>query len=582
MQAEKDRKIYNRLLSYVKPFWFAFVVSIGMFLLGSASEAYFVRLFGELVDGWGASNSNVGLGIPVIMLSLAVCRAIGEVGGESLLSRISFSVLHNIRCQLFDHLLVMPKAYFDEATKGIIIARFTYNVAQLRDTGTYALKSIIQDGGKVLVFFGVMFYLNWKLTLIFLAAAPAVTILAIFTSRRFRKISKRIQSAMGDVSHVVSEVIAGHREIRIFGKRGYESRRFRDASKDNMRQNLRLAMTKVGSTQIIQLFVVLSLTVLIGLLIQPDIGEYLSTGDIVTFLGLAGLLARPIRRLSDVNARLQRGLAAAEDIFFQLDKIPEPDFGDVVLKHAKGAIELRNVSFKYQNSGVWNLRNISLEIKPGETLAIVGRSGSGKTTLASMISRYYEPSEGALFLDGVSLQEYELDVLRDQISAVDQPITLFNGSLEHNILYASADDSGREKLAKILSETKILDFTKSLPRGMQTVIGDNGLLLSGGQRQRVAIARALLKQAPILILDEPTSALDLETERNIHEALAAVKGSTTTIIIAHRLASVEQADRIVVLDSGKIVESGNHSDLIQAEGVYAELYAHQSDNIDPK
>ena len=299
-----DWATYKRLLGYIRPYWVIFVLSVLGFLLGSGAEAYFMRLFGDLIDAWDPNALTAALTIPITMFVVAVVRGLGEIVGETLLSQISFSVVHNIRTQLFDQLLQMPSAYFDASSQGHVVSRLTYNVAQLRDTGTDALKSIVQDGGKVVVYLGAMLYLNWKLTGIFVAAAPMVALVAIYASRRFRRISRRIQNTMGDVTHVASETVAGYRVVRIFGGEAYERDRFSRSSRNNKRQNLKMVATKVSSTQLIQVFVALALAVLIALLFRPEMGGEMSRGDVVTFLGFAGLLVRPIRRLSELNACL--------------------------------------------------------------------------------------------------------------------------------------------------------------------------------------------------------------------------------------------------------------------------------------
>ncbi|MEZ5560745.1 MAG: lipid A export permease/ATP-binding protein MsbA [Pseudomonadales bacterium] len=563
---------YKRLLRYVRPYWLPFIAAVIGFLIGSGAEAYFVKLLGDLIDNWGDRLAQASLTIPMVMLGAAVARGFGEVIGELLLSRISFGVVHVIRTQLFDQLLEMPSAYFDASTQGHLVSRITYNVAQLRDTGTDALRSIVQDGGKVVVYLGAMLYLSWKLTLIFAATAPLVALVVVYASRRFRYISKRIQNSMGDVTHVASEAVSGYRVVRIFGGERYERERFHRSSDNNQRQNLKMVATRVLSTQVIQVFVAAALALLIALLFRPEIGGGLSTGDVVVFLGFAGILARPIRKLSEVNAKLQRGLAAAEDIFGQMDEAPERDEGTLEVDRATGRIEFRNVNFAYERGAGPVLQDVDLVIEPGQTVALVGRSGSGKSTLASLIPRFYEVGSGEILLDGQPLASYRLNALRRQIALVTQQVTLFNDTLERNIAYGSLADASPARIQDAIRRAHADSFIAELPEGLQTIVGDDGVLLSGGQRQRVAIARALLKDAPVLILDEATSALDTESERYIQAALDEVMRGRTTLVIAHRLSTIEKADLIVVMDGGRIVESGDHRSLLERKGAYATLY----------
>ncbi|MEQ8861376.1 MAG: lipid A export permease/ATP-binding protein MsbA [Pseudomonadales bacterium] len=574
VQGASDWQTYRRLLVYVKPYWPLFVLSVFGFLVGSGAEAYFVKLFGELIDSWDQAALQSAYTIPVLMLSAAVARGLGEVLGELLLSQISFGVVHNVRTQLFDQLLQMPSAYFDASSQGHLVSRLTYNVAQLRDTGTDALKSVIQDGGKVIVYLGVMLFLSWKLTAIFVATAPVVALVVMHASRRFRRISRRIQNSMGDVTHVASEAVSGYRVVRIFGGERYEKDRFHRSSRSNQRQNLKMVATKVTSTQVIQIFVVAALALLIALLFRPEVGGGLTTGQVVTFLGLAGMLANPIRKLSEVNARLQRGLAAAEDIFGQMDQALEADHGDVDVDRVEGRIEFRKLSFSYTgpDGPVPVLKDIDLTIEPGQTVALVGKSGSGKSTLASLIPRFYEATSGEILLDGRPLAGYTLASLRRQIALVTQQVTLFNDSLERNIAYGALANATPEALRDAVVRAHADTFTDDLPQGLKTVVGDDGVLLSGGQRQRVAIARALLKNAPVLILDEATSALDAESERHIQAALDEVMRGRTTLVIAHRLSTIENADVILVMEEGRIVESGDHRSLLERGGAYAALY----------
>ncbi len=569
-----DWQTYKRLLAYVRPYWPLFVLSVLGFFVGSGAEAFFVKLFGDLIDSWDQTAVQAAYSIPLLMLGAALARGFGEVLGELLLSQISFGVVHNVRTQLFDQLLQMPSAYFDASSQGHLVSRLTYNVAQLRDTGTDALKSVIQDGGKVIVYLDYMLFLSWKLTAIFVATAPVVALVVVYASRRFRRISRRIQNSMGDVTHVASEAVGGYRVVRIFGGERYERERFHRSSRSNQRQNLKMVATKVISTQVVQIFVVGALALLIALLFRPEVGGGLSTGQVVTFLGLAAMLANPIRKLSEVNARLQRGLAAAEDIFGQMDQALEIDEGDLEVDRVEGRLEFRNLNFSYEGPGGRTpvLRDVNLTIEPGQTVALVGKSGSGKSTLASLIPRFYEPTSGEILLDGRPLASYTLASLRRQIALVTQQVTLFNDTLERNIAYGALANAEPAALRDAVVRAHADTFTDELPEGLDTVVGDDGVLLSGGQRQRVAIARALLKNAPLLILDEATSALDTESERHIQAALEEVMRGRTTIVIAHRLSTIENADVILVMEDGRIVESGDHRSLLEQGGAYAALY----------
>ncbi len=574
--------IYRRLLGYVWPYSLAFAGAVVAFLIGGGAEAAFVKLFERLIDNWDEGLPDAALFIPLAMLGTVLVRGIGEFVGEVLLSRISFSVVHNLRVALFEQLLQMPSALFDASTQGHLVSRITYNVNQLRDAGTVALRALIQDGLKVLVFLGCMIYLSWQLTLVFVAAVPVVAAVVLTASRRFRRIARRIQGSMRDVTHVTGELVSGYRVVRIFGGESYERSRFVRASHANRRQNLKMVMTKVASTHVVQVLVVAAVAVLISLLARPQVVQGLSVGNFTGFLMFAGLLVRPVRRLTEINARLQRGLAAAEDVFGQLDAAVEVDSGTHAVDRVRGRIEFRNVHFGYDRGAGEVLRGIDLVIEPGQTVAVVGRSGSGKSTLASLIPRFYEVAQGEVLIDDTPVQDYAKDNLRSQIALVSQQVTLFNDTLAANIAYGALANASPEAVDEAVRRARVRGFAERLPEGLNTMLGDDGVRLSGGQRQRVAIARALLKDAPILILDEATSALDSESERLIQGALAEVMRGRTTLVIAHRLSTVENADLILVMDEGRIVETGNHASLLANGRTYTNLHDAQFKDIEPR
>ena len=573
-----DWSTYQRLLKYVKGQWLFFILAVIGFIVGAGAEAYAANVIGQVIDAFNQSNPQFWL-FPLLIFGSAIVRAVGAIAGELLLSRISFNIVHRIRCELFERLLDVPSNFFEQSSRGEVVSRLTFTAAQLRDTTTDAIKIVIQDGAKLVVFLGGMAFINWRLTALFLVVAPLVAFVVRIASKRFRRISQRIQNSMGDVTHVVTEVVTGFREVRTFGGGEHEKNRFNRASNRNRRQNLKMIATKATSAQIIQIFVAFALALLVGLLLQPQIIGEMTEGQLVNYLTLAGLLASPIKKLSDVNARLQRGLAAAHDVFEQIDHPSEIDEGQALFDRTTGLIQFEDVNFSYGN-GKQVLTNISLTIHPGQTVALVGPSGGGKTTIASLIPRFYDAQTGAVRIDGKSVMEYQLASLREQVAIVSQEVTLFNDSLWGNVAYGSLSNSTESQVREVLDRAHATEFVDNLPNGLNTMLGDNGALLSGGQRQRVAIARALLKDAPILILDEATSALDAESERYVQKAIAELVEGRTTIVIAHRLSTVERADVIVVVDGGEIVEQGTHSELIAGSGIYAALFEAQFEAVE--
>ncbi|MEA3301324.1 MAG: lipid A export permease/ATP-binding protein MsbA [Pseudomonadota bacterium] len=600
---------YWRLLRYVRHYWLIFIVSVlGMWLF-SAMEVAFVDLLGYLVNvltvvtgeaagaGTGLDITTIDTGltarlaerwvsdstvleqgrvvIPLMIIAVAVLRAVGFVVGNYGMSYVSQSIVDNLRNQIFEKYTRMPSAFFDLQMAGHLVAQLTFHVQQVMGATANALKVIIREGSLVIGLLVYMFILNWQLALIFGAVMPLIALIISYVSKRFRLLSRRIQNAMGEVTQVSNEAVSGYREMRLFGGEDFEVHRMHSASRQNRRQSLKLSLTESLSTPIVQILVAAVLALLIWLAMVPDMLGSMSTGGFTKFLLTAGLLAKPLRQLTQINSTIQRGIAAATVLFETLDAEEERDTGRHRAERVSGGFVFEDVAFTYAGASEPAIKDVSFTAAPGQTIALVGSSGSGKSTLVSLIPRFYNHQGGRILLDGVEINDYDLKNLRSHIALVSQQVTLFNDSVYNNIAYGELATRGREAVREAARAAHALDFIEALPEGFDTRIGDDGVMLSGGQRQRIAIARALLKNAPILILDEATSALDTESERHIQAALEVAMQGRTTFVIAHRLSTVENADVILVLEKGRIVEQGDHRGLLARGGRYAQLYQKQ-------
>lgn len=578
------KEIYQRLLRHVVKYWKIFIISIIAMGVVAATSTSFAALMKPLMDGSFVKRDPETIRlVPLALIGIYIVRAIALFVSVYGMNWVGRTIIYELRNQMFHRLVSLPKSFYDKSTTGEIISKFAYNVEQVANASTTAITVLVRDSLTTIGLIGWMFYLNATLTLTFVIIGPFIAALVVFVSKRFRKLSARIQGSVGTVSRVIEESIKAHLVVKIFGGRDYEMRQFDKVNEQNRRQNLRMSVTSALSTSIIQLIIAMALA---GIIYIATHGDTLSTmassgtvmkntitvGTFTSFMIAMFMLFPPIRQLSNINVQLQNGIAAAESIYELVDLDIEKDTGSYTSARVKGDIHFKHVSFRYENTERNAVSDINLDIEAGQTVAFVGRSGSGKSTLLNLLPRFYDVSEGRILLDDCDIHEYTLDGLRSHISYVGQDVVLFNDTILHNIAYGSLGDVSREQVEHAARSAHALEFIKNMPGGLDAVVGERGVMLSGGQRQRIAIARALLKDAPVLILDEATSALDTESEKHIQASLDALMKNRTTLVIAHRLSTIENADRIIVMDQGVIVETGNHNELLALDKQYAALY----------
>ncbi len=568
--------VYRRLLGYAAPYWKVFVVAaLGMGVYG-ATDAGFAALMKPMLDGsFVRRDPAVIRMIPLLLIGLFLLRMAAGFLSTYGMSWVGRRVVMHLRGDLFHHLLQLPVRFYDGISSGQLLARFTYHVEQVAHATTSVVTILVRDSLTVAALLAWMFYLNIEFSLIMLLVGPVIALMVRVLTRRLRRVSARIQNSVEDVSQIAEEAIEGNREIKIFGAQAFEAGRFDRANEANRRANMKLIVTNAVATPLSQLVAAVALAGVIYLATLPSMLKDITVGTFVSFITAMLLLLPPLKRLTSLNAVLQRGIAAGESLFALLDIGTETDTGTAHPRRVRGAVEYRDVGFAYDASKGPVLEEISFRIEPGEMLAVVGRSGSGKSTLASLLPRLYDPTTGGILLDGVDLRAYRLDALREQIAWVGQQVVLFNDTIANNIAYGRRGTAGEARIRAAAEAAHAMEFIDRLPEGLATRVGENGALLSGGQRQRIAIARALLKDAPLLILDEATASLDSHSEREIQAGMEALLRNRTTLIIAHRLSSVERADRLLVLDRGRIVESGTHATLLARDGHYAALYRTQ-------
>jgi len=569
--------VYRRLLGCLEGRRGIFALALLAVAMDAAGQALFIYLLRPLIDDTlVTSTPSFDLTLPALVLAAVVLRVIGNYGGMFGMEWIGRAVIADLRGALFGRYLALPFAEFDRQGSGSMISRVTYNTEQVAQAATTALIGIARDSLIVTGLLIVMLLQSWRLTMTMLLLLPVVAFVVFVVSRRFRRISTDIQDSMGAVTHMTEQAVHAQEVIRIFDGQRCEAAAFGEANDANRRLHLKLRATQLMSSSLIQIAAGLAVVALLVIAGSQFMRAEVSAGIFMSVLGAMVATIPPLKRLTNVHVLIQKGVAAAESIFEILDRPAEPDEGDYEAETIEGRIRFDHVSFGYPGTAQPTLYDLDLELAPGTVTALVGRSGSGKTTLVRLLPRFYQPSAGRIEVDGIDLQRYRLRSLRRAIAMVGQQVVLFDGTIEDNIRYGMLAECSREQVAQAAHDAWAMEFIERLPDGLDTVIGSDGIQLSGGQRQRIAIARALLKNAPILILDEATSALDAESEKLVQRGLARLMTDRTTLVIAHRLTTVERADRVVVLDAGRIVECGTHQELLARSGsLYEHLYQAQ-------
>ncbi len=542
-------------------------------MLGYAGiDVLFISEIQTFIDeGITAKNSEVLAAAPLFVIVVFILRGVFNYMATFGLGWVGSNIVMKLRQELYEKMLALPVSYHDSESNGSLISKITFDTEQIENACSRALMTLVREGAMVIGLLAVMFYHSWKLSIAILILVPVVAFIVSYVTKRFRVISKKIQSAMGNVTRQSEQMLSGHKVILAFGGQEKETKSFFDVNNHNRQQRMKMVVTKTLSVSSIQVIASFALAAVLYLSAQPEMLDSLSPGTFSVVLSSMMMLLRPLKMLTTVNSEFQRGLTAAKSVFEVLDVESELNTGTAIKEKINGHLAFSNLSFAYPGTDKKVINNFTLDIKPGKTVALVGRSGSGKTTISNFVPRYYFPQEGEITLDGLNINEYELKNLRSHIAIVSQQVVLFNDSIANNIAYGSSRVT-REDIEQAAKLAHVLEFTDQMENGLDTEVGENGVLLSGGQRQRIAIARAILRNAPILILDEATSALDTESERAIQDAMQNLMTNRTSIVIAHRLSTIENADQIVVMDKGQIIEQGTHSDLLIKGGAYAALH----------
>lgn len=569
--------LYLRLLSHARPHRVIFLWSLlGMTAL-AATEWILPALLRHLVDHeFGANLGTLSFAIPLALVALFAARGVMGYVATVGLSAVAQRVMMDLRGKMFRNLVALPASFFDARSAGELVSKFTFDVTQVAQAATHCVTVIVKDSIVIVALLAYLAWLNWRLALFLLVLGPPIAWLIQRVSQRLRAMSRRLQGSMGEVNAVAEEAIGGHRDVKIFGGQAYEAARFERAINNARKFQMKVIATSAATEPAVQMVIALGIGMMMVFALRESAAGSMTRGDFVSFVTATAMLLPPVKRLTSVNEYLQRGLAAAESIFGLVDEPAEPAGGTAELGRARGEIRFEQVSLAYGDKQV--LDGIDLHIAAGESVAFVGASGGGKTSLVNLVPRFYVPQAGRVLVDGHPVETLKLEALRAAIAYVGQHVVLFNDSIYNNIAYGALREVPRERVLAAADAAFVSEFVAALPAGFDTPIGDDGLRLSGGQRQRLAIARALLKDAPILILDEATSALDADSERRIQQALAQLRQGRTCLIVAHRLSTIENADRIVVIEQGRIVEQGTHRDLIARGGAYARLYAMQRES----
>ncbi|EPW6435001.1 TPA: lipid A ABC transporter ATP-binding protein/permease MsbA [Vibrio parahaemolyticus] len=570
---ETTWQTFKRLWQFIRLYKAGLIVAVIALVINAISDTYMISLLKPLLDeGFGNADSDFLRTLPLIIFVMMFIRGTSGFVSTYCLSWVSGNVVMLVRRMVFNHFMHMPVSYFDKEKTGNLLSRITYDSEQVSAATSQALVSIVREGASIIGLLVLMFYNSWQLSLVLFAVAPVVAWGIGVVSKRFRKISKNMQTMMGNVTASAEQMLKGHKVVLSYGGQDIERQRFDKVSNQMRQQSMKLVTAQAAANPIIQMIASFAIVAVLYLASIDSIKEQLTPGTFtVVFSAMFGLM-RPLKALTNVTSQFQRGMAASQTLFALIDLEPEKNEGKYTVERAKGDVSVKDVSFTYVGSEKPALEHVSFDIPRGKTVALVGRSGSGKSTIANLFNRFYDVDSGSITLDGRDIRDYELKNLREQFALVSQNVHLFNDTIANNIAYATDDKYQRSDIEHAAKLAHAMEFINKMENGLDTMIGENGASLSGGQRQRVAIARALLRDAPVLILDEATSALDTESERAIQAALDELQKDKTVLVIAHRLSTIEKADEILVVDDGAIIERGNHADLIAKNGAYAQLH----------